>query len=478
MPNDKKTEIKRLQLELNKLQRDLFSKEIPVLIMMDGYSSAGIGDLLSDMILEMDPRHFKVHVFERETETDKRMPLMWRFWQKLPQKGKMAIYDKSFYSHILYDYKLNEDDLSERVSLFRETEKMLVDDAYLLIKIFVNISEDEQKKRLEKLRKNKATRFRATPEDFRQNSKFKKIKKQVKSVIEMSDFDFSPWHVVDSDDMQAASLDILKIVSDEIKTCLSAAGEASKEVYPDYNGDFNIGALSLDVPSLEEEQYKKQLHELQKKAKKLAYAMYTEKIPSVLVFEGWDAAGKGGAIKRLLKRVDPRGYEVSPISAPSAYDKSLHYLSRFYRHLPKTGHIALFDRSWYGRLMVERIEGFATESEWKRAYEEINSFEKSLEQWGALVIKFFINIDKDTQLERFKAREENPLKKYKITDEDWRNREKWDEYEKSISEMIDKTHKPYAPWIVVEGNDKRYARIKVLKTFVDMAEKALKKKGK
>ena len=196
----------------------------------------------------------------------------------------------------------------------------------------------------------------------------------------------------------------------------------------------------------------------------------SRRIPVVLGFEGWDAGGKGGAIKRLTEAMDPRGYVVNPTAAPSAVEKNHHYLWRFW----KAGHVAIFDRTWYGRVMVERIEGFCTKEEWQRAYKEINDMEAHLAHSGAIVLKFWMHIDKDEQERRFKERMENPEKQWKITDEDWRNREKWDQYEEAVNEMVIRTSTSYAPWIIVEGNDKYYARIKVLESVVNAIERRLK----
>ena len=195
----------------------------------------------------------------------------------------------------------------------------------------------------------------------------------------------------------------------------------------------------------------------------------------VLGFEGWDAGGKGGAIKRLTEKMDPRGYTVIPTASPNDWEKAHHYLWRFWQAMPKAGHLSIFDRTWYGRVMVERIEGFCTTGEWQRAYKEINDMERDLYDAGAIVLKFWMQIDKDEQERRFKARQENPEKQWKITDEDWRNREKWDQYEEAVNEMLIRTSTPHAPWVVVEGNDKYYARIKVLETVVRAIEKRLER---
>lgn len=222
-----------------------------------------------------------------------------------------------------------------------------------------------------------------------------------------------------------------------------------------------------------EEEYDTLLNQYQKRLRELHNELYRKKIPVIIAYEGWDAAGKGGNIKRITEALDPRGYEVHPIASPEPHEKARHYLWRFWNRLPKTGHVAIFDRTWYGRVMVERLEGFCSENDWQRAYVEINEFEKELADWNAVIVKFWVQIDKDTQLARFKERENTPEKRWKITDEDWRNREKWDLYEEAVNEMLQKTNTAYAPWHILESNDKKYARIKALKTVIEAIEKKM-----
>lgn len=225
--------------------------------------------------------------------------------------------------------------------------------------------------------------------------------------------------------------------------------------------------------SLTPQEYQEQLIRHQVALSQLAYQVYAQKRPVAIVFEGWDAAGKGGAIKRLTERLDPRGYVVYPIAAPAGEDKTHHYLYRFWRRLPERGQIAIFDRSWYGRVMVERVEGFCTEAEWKRAYREINQFERQLVDFGTIIFKFWMHISKDEQLRRFEERQGTPYKAWKLTAEDWRNREKWEQYEVAVEEMLLKTSTVTAPWTIVEGNNKAWSRIKVLKTVVDTLSQEL-----
>ena len=234
-----------------------------------------------------------------------------------------------------------------------------------------------------------------------------------------------------------------------------------------------LDEIPLDMEVTEKE-YKEEMESLQGRLRDLHNRLYRKQVPVIIAYEGWDAAGKGGNIKRITEALDPRGFEVHPIASPEPHEKARHYLWRFWTRLPKTGHIAIFDRTWYGRVMVERLEGFCSENDWKRAYNEINEFEKELADWGAVVIKFWVQIDKDTQLERFEMRQKTPEKQWKITDEDWRNREKWDAYEEAVNEMIQKTSTVHAPWYILESVDKRYARLKALRIVVERLEEALK----
>ena len=299
-------------------------------------------------------------------------------------------------------------------------------------------------------------------------------------MLEKTDTEYAPWTIIESTDKDYGAMKILTTVADRLALALENKRAARKESEKKQNQAsakrFQNGVLSgIDLSkSLTKEQYKKELDGLQKRLGNLHNELYRLRIPVVLGFEGWDAGGKGGAIKRLTSHLDPRGYQVNPTASPNDIEKVHHYLWRFWNNMPKAGHIAIFDRTWYGRVMVERIEGFCSEAEWKRAYQEINEMESHMANYGAVVLKFWLHIDKDEQERRFKERMENPAKQWKITDEDWRNREKWDLYEQAVDEMLVRTSTTYAPWIVVEGNSKYYARVKVLRTVVEALEAKIK----
>jgi len=252
------------------------------------------------------------------------------------------------------------------------------------------------------------------------------------------------------------------------------------------NGKENIGgSISYNYPSIldnidltlkiDKKDYEDKLQKLQLKLWGLTWKANQQKISTVVVFEGWDAAGKGGCIRRITKGIDSRLYQVIQVSAPTDEEKAHHYLWRFWRHVPRFGFVTIYDRSWYGRVLVERAENLATSEEWGRAYSEINDFEEQLTQHGRIVIfKFWLHISKDEQLRRFKERESNPLKQYKISEEDWRNREKWDVYKDAVDDMVAKTSTDIAPWHIIPAEDKYFARIRVLETICDQLEDHLK----
>ena len=410
-------------------------------------------------------------------------PFLWRYWTKTPAKGRIAVFDRSWYRSVQvdrFDGLTPEDKLGDAYQDILSFEKQLCDDGTVIMKFFLYIDKDEQKRRFKKLEGSKETSWRVTDEDWNRNKYFGRYLKMNEEMLEKTDTDYAPWVIIEAVDKDYAALKIASTVMDRLEYELehsrpeeekTAQGQEAK-----IRERFKNGVLSgIDLSkSLTEEEYKTRLKKLQKRLAELHSELYRLRIPVVIGFEGWDAGGKGGAIKRLTSNLDPRGYRVNPTAAPNDIEKVHHYLWRFWNNVPKAGHIAVFDRTWYGRVMVERIEGFCSEAQWRRAYQEINEMESHMANAGAVVLKFWLHIDKDEQERRFRERQANPTKQWKITDEDWRNREKWDQYEEAVNEMLIRTSTTYAPWIVVEGNDKRYARVKVLQTVVDALEKKIK----
>ncbi len=486
-----------LESRLGELQRQCKSLNIPVMVVFEGFGAAGKGVQIGRLIQSLDPRGFEVHAIQRESEEEKMHPFLWRFWTKTPAKGRIAVFDGSWYRRVLIDRfekRTKKGELSDAYHSICSFEKQLTDDGCVLIKLFLDISKKEQKKRFKKLLENKETAWRVSKGDLERNQHYDDYQAIMEEMLQRTDTDYAPWMIVEAMDKRFAEVKIYSAViralarqvekvshakaeaealkavrpMDETTRAAAAAEEAARNVNDLQESVLTKADLTL---SYTKEEYKKRLKKLQKKMEILHSELYRRRIPVILGFEGWDAGGKGGAIKRLTEKMDPRGFVVNPTASPNDIEKAHHYLWRFWRAVPKDGHIAIFDRTWYGRVMVERIEGFCTRQEWQRAYKEINDMEKDWADAGAVVMKFWMQIDKDEQERRFKARQENPEKQWKITDEDWRNREKWDQYEDAVNEMLLRTSTDYAPWIVVEGNCKYYARIKVLETVVNALEK-------
>lgn len=466
--------------KLGLLQRECKDAGIPVILVFEGMGAAGKGVQINRLIQALDPRGFDVYACDRPTEDEQMRPFLWRYWTKTPAKGRIAVFDRSWYRSVQvdrFDGLTREDKLGDAYQDILSFEKQLCDDGTVIMKFFLYIDKDEQKKRFKKLEGSKETSWRVTEEDWNRNKDFDRYLKMNEEMLEKTDTDYAPWVIIEAVDKDYAALKIVSTVMDRLEYELEHRrpedGKQAQRQESKTRERFKNGVLSgIDLSkSLTEEEYKTRLKKLQKRLAELHSELYRLRIPVVIGFEGWDAGGKGGAIKRLTSNLDPRGYRVNPTAAPNDIEKVHHYLWRFWNSVPKAGHIAIFDRTWYGRVMVERIEGFCSEAEWRRAYQEINEMESHMANAGAVVLKFWLHIDKDEQERRFKERQANPAKQWKITDEDWRNREKWDQYEEAVNEMLIRTSTTYAPWIVVEGNDKRYARVKVLQTVVDALER-------
>ena len=469
--------------KLGLLQRECKDAGIPVILVFEGMGAAGKGVQINRLIQALDPRGFDVYACDRPTEDEQMRPFLWRYWTKTPAKGRIAVFDRSWYRSVQvdrFDGLTPEDKLGDAYQDILSFEKQLCDDGTVIMKFFLYIDKDEQKKRFKKLEGSKETSWRVTDEDWNRNKDFGRYLKMNEEMLEKTDTDYAPWVIIEAVDKDYAALKIVSTVMDRLEYELEHRrpedGKQAQRQESKTRERFKNGVLSgIDLSkSLTEEEYKTRLKKLQKRLAELHSELYRLRIPVVIGFEGWDAGGKGGAIKRLTSNLDPRGYRVNPTAAPNDIEKVHHYLWRFWNSVPKAGHIAIFDRTWYGRVMVERIEGFCSEAEWRRAYQEINEMESHMANAGAVVLKFWLHIDKDEQERRFRERQANPAKQWKITDEDWRNREKWDQYEEAVNEMLIRTSTTYAPWIVVEGNDKRYARVKVLQTVVDALEKKVK----
>ena len=474
-----KERLRTAREQLYDFQMKIKEHKIPVLVLFEGWGSSGKGSTIGKVIKNIDPRFFKVATMSSPTEEELRRPFLYRYMKQIPEEGKFTFLDSGWMEQTVMDVlsgDLEGDLYEKRIESIRRFERQLTDNGYLVLKFFMQIDKDEQGKRMEKLLDKEDTKWRVTGADKWQHKHYKKCENVIDRYMKDTNMSTSPWYIIDAEDKKWAELQVMDTLVSSIEVALQNQRHSVpilQNVFPLVKMP-KLKDVELEGKTIDEEEYQKELKKLQSRLGELHNRLYRKRVPVIITYEGWDAAGKGGNIKRVTGALDPRGYEVQPIASPEPHEKARHYLWRFWTRLPKDGHIAIFDRTWYGRVMVERLEGFCSENDWKRAYNEINEFEKELHDWGAVIIKFWVQIDKDTQLERFTERQNNPEKQWKITDEDWRNREKWDQYEEAVNEMLKKTSTTFAPWHILESVDKKYARIKALKIIIKELEKALK----
>lgn len=473
-----KTRLSDARNQLYDLQMKIKEHKVPVLALFEGWGTAGKGSTIGKVIRNIDPRFFKVVTMSEPTAEEQRYPFLYRYFKHIPEQGKFTFLDSGWMEQICrerLEKKNDEKEYGSRIESIRRFERQLTDNGYLVLKFFMHIDQEEQKKREERLLEHKDTRWRVSEFDRWENAHYKKCVKAFSQYMSDTNASTSPWYIIDASERKWAELQVLETMISNIQVALQNQAHSVpilQNVFP-LEQIPRLSEIELKDKELEEAEYKTELKKLQSELGELHNRLYRKRIPVIITYEGWDAAGKGGNIKRITEALDPRGYEVHPIASPEPHEKARHYLWRFWTRLPKNGHIAIFDRTWYGRVMVERLEGFCSENDWRRAYNEINEFEKEMKEWGAVIIKFWVQIDKDTQLERFEERQNTPEKQWKITDEDWRNREKWDDYEVAVDEMLQKTNTSFAPWHVLESVDKKYARIKALKIVIEEIQKAL-----
>ncbi|NJK39184.1 MAG: polyphosphate:AMP phosphotransferase [Oscillatoriales cyanobacterium RM1_1_9] len=480
-----KEQIRDLMRELRSLQHLCWQKQLPVIIVLEGWAGAGKGALVKKMVGYMDPRGFIVHPIWPSNPEELRYPFLWRFWQKLPARGQISIFYHSWYTRVLEDRlfkRLTPPEVPMTMGQINSFERQLADDGAVIAKFWLHLSQKELKRRLKKAANDQLNAWRIRPEDWQQAKHYETYSSLAEEMIIYTSTGPVPWTLVESDCRRYAQIKVLSTMVARIKEALerlqiqppAIALPPQEKLDPTEPNPLAKVDLSQSLSSKE---YKQHLTSEQVRLSQLQRQLHEQKIPVLILFEGWDAAGKGGAIKRLTDILDPRSYEVHAFSAPTQPELAHHYLWRFWRDLPAAGKIAIFDRTWYGRVLVERVETLATEIEWRRAYQEINQFEDQLTSAGYVLVKFWLQIDPDTQLQRFQERQGNPYKRYKLTDEDWRNREKWPLYEVAVNQMIQRTHTPTAPWSIVAANDKYYARVKVVETVVEAIQRQLEGEG-
>ncbi len=478
-----KKRLPELRFELLQAQFALQKAGIPLLIILSGVEGAGKGEVVNRLNSWLDTRYIETNVFRVESDEQKRRPFYWRYWRKLPSKKQVGIFIGSWYrSSILKRVQDGIKDAEYYSELHRILihEQMLAKDGMLIAKFWFHISKKEQKKRLRVLEKNERTQWRVTEEDWKHHDQYDDYKTASERAIRKTDTADVPWHVLDASQDRYRDLAVMEILLQKMNMALKYNGGENES-----SAGKNIQSQSALKPknildridltqAIEQDVYSSEFDELKLEIDYLAWQCYRNGISSVFVFEGWDAAGKGGVIRRLIQAMDAKLYRVIQIAAPTDEEKEHHYLWRFWRHIPRDGKITIYDRSWYGRVLVERVEGFATEAEWGRAYSEINEFEQQLTEHGTIVQKFWLHISSDEQLRRFKEREITDYKKHKLTEDDWRNRDKHELYKDAVHDMVAKTGTEYAPWNIIAADDKNHARISVLRIIRDKLEEALK----
>jgi polyphosphate:AMP phosphotransferase len=470
-----------LKERLGILQRSLRDRNIPIIIVIEGWNAAGITMAVHEIVHALDPRGYTLFAIEKPNDEERAHPFLWRFWLRTPPRGRIAIFARSWYSRAISEEMQKhtwQKSLKGRTNQINTFERLLADSDTIILKFFLHISKEEQKLRLEERERNPLTAWLVTPSIWNIHRHYDDSFPVIDEFIAKTNTEYAPWSLVEATDRKYA---ILKIFSSLVKT-LEKSIEADREIkkgkprLKEITKPKKNPVVRRPTPDADytKDECQQTLNSLQMEMLELHYLLFKRKIPLIIAYEGWDAAGKGGNITRVTRFMNPLGYYVVPVSAPTPHEQQYHYLRRFIKYFPTGGDIAIFDRSWYGRVLVERVEGFCTEPEWQRAYQEINEMEEDfIYSSGGGMVKFWLEISKDEQLRRFQQRADDPLKTYKITEDDWRNREKWGQYEVAVDEMLARTSTDHAPWTIIESNDKWYARVKALRTIIMTAQDLL-----
>ena len=459
------------------------NNKIPVVVLISGQDGAGKGETINVLYEWMDPRFLSTLAFAEPTDEEQERPPMWRYWRSLPPKGRIGMFAGSWYSDPIRERiegRMSLKELDARADQINRFEAMLVNEGALVLKFWFHLSKEAQTKRLKALESDPKTAWRVTQWNWDRLKTYDKLQEVAGHVLRVTNTPWAPWVLVECTDDRYRMLTVGQTLLAALKDRLAKAAQAPLTVAPaspvlraEVDGRNVLSTLDLSL-SLADKAYKTELAHWQGRLAELMRDPRFQGKSLVCAFEGADAAGKGGAIRRISAALDARQYQVIPVAAPTEEERAQPYLWRFWRYLPRKGHVAIFDRTWYGRVLVERVEGFCSEQDWRRAYSEINDFEHELIESGVIVVKFWLQISQEEQLRRFKEREQIAFKRFKITEEDWRNRDKWDAYQQAICDMVERTSTGRAPWTLVEANDKNYARIKILRTLCERLEAGLK----
>ncbi|MEW6690725.1 MAG: polyphosphate:AMP phosphotransferase [Pseudomonadota bacterium] len=481
-----KREQAKLRQDLLNAQYDLMQNgRFPVLILIAGVEGAGKSETVNLLNEWMDPRHIITSGFFEPSDEERERPAQWRFWRALPPKGRIGIFFGAWHTMPIIQRvmgEINEGEFAREIAEIQRLEKMLCDEGVLLLKYWFHLSRGQQRKRLKQLAGDPKTRWRVTERDWEYFKLYKKFVKVCDPFLRKTTTAEAPWIVVPGANARYRALTVGRHLLAAMRERL---GQKPVKHLPDRTPPLVapadrlnvLRALELDQP-MSKAQYARELEKWQGRLNVASRDPRFRQMSVVAVFEGNDAAGKGGALRRVTGALDSRSYRNVSIAAPTEEERAQPYLWRFWRHLPRHGKFTFFDRSWYGRVLVERVERFCSEADWMRAYTEINDFEGAMLRHGVVVVKFWLTISREEQFRRFKQREKIAFKRFKITEEDWRNRKKWDDYEIAVCDMVDRTSTALAPWTLVEANNKYHARIKVLRTLTRALENALERAGK
>lgn len=482
---DFEAQVPALQAELLQAQRELRAAGLPVIVVVAGVEGSGKGEVVNRLHEWLDPRGLQTHAFWDHTDDEAQRPRHWKFWRRLPPRGMVGVMFGSWYTQPIVDRafeRSTEAEYEQQLRRIEEFERLLTDDGALIVKLWFHLSKRVQKKRLE--RDVEQGRM-STPLLKKYAKKYDRFVVCSERAIRMTDTGPCPWTVVEAANRRHRDLAVgralVHAIRDRLRSLQAAPAAAAAVVEPELapapTSGFEARVTVLDRVDLglglSQPEYETRLAEAQARLRNLAWLARKRGRNTVAVFEGWDAAGKGGAIRRVARAVDARLFRTISIAAPTDEERAHHYLWRFWRHVPRAGYMTIYDRSWYGRVLVERVEGFAAPHEWRRAYQEINDFEEQLCEHGVVLLKFWLHVSAQEQLRRFEERAHEPLKRHKLTDEDWRNREKRPAYEAAVDDMVARTSTSFAPWTLVAGDDKKHARVTVLETFVQRLEQAL-----
>jgi polyphosphate:AMP phosphotransferase len=490
-----------LRVELVDLQQRLRSADFPVLVLFSGVNGAGKGETINLLNEWMDPRWIESSAYQPPSDEERERPRFWRYWRDVPAKGRLGLFLSAWYSRPFLDQVYGHSTTAEYEAQLNECaafERVLADDGALILKFWMHLGRAQQKRRLKALEKDPLQRWRITEVDWKHWRMYDRFVEVAEHTLRATSIPQAPWKIVEGMDARYRALTVAMTIRDAISAHLGTKPTRGTPLRrrTDPNGTCAVesaadpAAAILDEPlhhtvltdldmglTVGKSEYRKELPRLQGRVNRLFREAKQRGISLMCVFEGWDAGGKGGVVRRLTRALDARDYRVIPIASPNDEEAAHHYLWRFWRQVRRAGRVTIFDRSWYGRVLVERVEGFASPLEWRRAYSEINEFERQLTGFNIVLMKFWLHITPEEQLRRFEERQEIEYKRWKLTDEDWRNRDKWELYERAVQEMVERTSTFEAPWTLVEGNCKRFARLKVLRTVAAGLEGALSAAG-